>query len=169
MSLIRGRARRRSRGYTLIELVTVMVIVAILASVAGAHFFDQTTFTQRGYADEVAAALRFAQKAALTSDCVTRVNLTSGSYAVQQQAASGNTCNTADTTWATAVLGLDGTSVQGTAPSGTSASPTGLYCFAGSGLLTSVPTSACTPWAYSLTVGVNTITIDPLTGLIQEQ
>jgi len=162
MPLNRVRARRRSSGYSLIELVTVLVILGILAGIAGPHFFNQTTFTQRGYADEVAAALRFAQKAAVATDCPARLNLTTSGYTVQQQAASGNSCNLNDTTWSMTVVGLDGSAVTGTAPSGISASPTGLYVFAGSGAISSAP-------AYSLTVGVNTITIDPLTGLVQEQ
>lgn len=155
-------ARSATRGFTLIELVMVIVIAAILASVAGPRFFTPSVFTQRAYADDVAAALRRAQKAAVASDCPARVNLAAGSYVVQQQAAAGNTCNSADTTWSTPVVGPDGVAAAGTAPSGTSASPTGNYVFSGSGAISSSPGA-------TLTVGVNTITIDAVTGFVQEQ
>lgn len=152
----------RSRGFTLIELVMVIVIAGILATVAGPRFFTPSVFTQRAYADDVAAALRLAQKAAVASDCPARVNLAAGSYVVQQQAAAGNTCNTADATWSTAVSGADGVAAAGTAPSGTTASPTGNYVFSGSGAISSSPGA-------TLTVGVNTITIDAVSGFVQEQ
>lgn len=151
-----------SLGYTLIELVLVIVIAGILASVAGPHFFDQSVFTQRGYADELAAALRAAQKAAVATDCPAQVTITASSYVVNQQAASGNTCNTTDTTWSTAVFNQGGQAVQDTAPNGVTASPTGAWVFNGSGALSSAP-------ATTLAVGPHSITIDATTGFVQVQ
>jgi hypothetical protein len=81
---------------------------------------------------------------------------------VQQQAAAGNTCNPSDATWSTAVTGPDGVAAAGTAPAGTTASPAGNYVFGGSGGISSSPGS-------TLTVGVDTITIDAVTGFVQEQ
>ena len=102
-----------SRGFTLIELVMVIVIAGILATVAGPRFFTPSVFTQRAYADDVAAALRLAQKTAVRSDCPTRVALTSGSYVVPQQAAAGNTCNQLRHHLEHPVTGLDGVAAAG--------------------------------------------------------
>jgi prepilin-type N-terminal cleavage/methylation domain-containing protein len=156
------RARAGSVGYTLIELVVVISIGGILAAFVGPRFFDQQTFSQRGYADELAAALRGTQKAAVITGCPARLVLASGSYAANQQAASNNTCNTGDTTWATAVVGGDGSAIAGNAPSGTSASPTGTFQFDSQGRLTSSPAS-------SVTIGSRSITIDAATGFVRVQ
>jgi MSHA pilin protein MshC len=161
-TVYRFRTRDDARGYTLIELVLVIVIGAILAAVAGPHFFTQSTFTQRGYTEELGAALRLAQKVAVASDCPVQVTLTASSYAVAQQAAAANTCKASDTTWSTAVVGLDGQAVSNSAPSGITVSPTGVFVFSGSGALTSEP-------ALSLSVGTDTITLDASTGYAQVQ
>jgi MSHA pilin protein MshC len=151
-----------SQGFTLIELVVVIVVAVVLASVTGAHFFDQPTFAQRGFADELGSALRFAQKVAVETDCPTRLNLTASAYIVQQQAASGNTCNLNDTTWSTTVLDMNGATLQDSAPNGVTASPTGMFVFNGAGALTSSP-------ATRVTVGSHSIAIDPATGFVQVQ
>jgi len=98
-------------GYTLVELVVVMAIAGLLAAFIAPRFWSQQSFSERGYADELAAALRFAQKAAVITGCPARLTLTSSGYAGAQQAAAGNTCNAADTTWTTALIGADGAAI----------------------------------------------------------
>ena len=53
------------RGFTLIELIMVMVVVGILAVFVAPRFFDANVFKSRGFADEVQATLRYAQKEAI--------------------------------------------------------------------------------------------------------
>ena len=52
-------------GFTLIELIMVMVIVGILAVFVVPRFFDANVFQSRGFADQVQATLRYAQKEAI--------------------------------------------------------------------------------------------------------
>lgn len=62
------------RGFTLIELVTVMIIVGILAVAVTPRFFGVNVFASRGFADQVQASLRYAQKEAIAQRrnvCVT--------------------------------------------------------------------------------------------------
>jgi MSHA pilin protein MshC len=152
----------RARGYTLVELVVVMAVAGILAAYIAPRFWNQQTFSDRGYADELAAALRATQKAAVITGCPARLTLAAGSYVAAQQAASGNTCNAADTSWATPLLGADGSAIQDTAPANTTASPAGAFLFDTQGRL------AASPGA-TITVGTHTITIVAATGLVQVQ
>jgi len=148
------------RGFTLVELVLVIVIAGVLAAVAGPRFFQTSVYSQRGYADELAAALRLAQKVAVATDCPVQLTLSASAYALAQQAAAGNTCNPQDTTsWNTPVIGLNAAAVADSAPNGVVASPTGSFVFSGSGALTKSPGT-------TLTIGSHAITIDPVTGLV---
>jgi MSHA pilin protein MshC len=115
------------RGVTLIELVTVILILGILLAMTTPRFFDLGVFEERGFYEEVASALRYAQKIAVGSGCAVRVSITATSYDLRQQAASGNRCNEADSTWTTQVLLPDGQTASGTAPAGISLGPATTY------------------------------------------
>lgn len=55
----------KQRGFTLIELIAVMVIVGILAAFAAPRMFNANAFQSRGFSDQVQATLRYAQKIAI--------------------------------------------------------------------------------------------------------
>jgi prepilin-type N-terminal cleavage/methylation domain-containing protein len=158
----RSSSSTGSAGFSLVELVVVMSIAAVLSATIAPRFFTLQTFSERGYADELAAALRSTQKAAVASGCAAQLTLGPGGYAAAQQAASGNACLASDNTWSTVLLGADGAAIQGTAPSGTSATPPGVFQFDGQGRLASRP-------ATTLSVGAHSITIDAGSGYVQVQ
>lgn len=66
--------RRNQRGFTLIELIMVMVMLGVLAVFAAPRIFNSGDFYARGFHDETLALLRYAQKAAIAQRrtvCVT--------------------------------------------------------------------------------------------------
>jgi len=161
-AIYRAHPAAERRGFTLIELVTVITIAGVMAAYFAPRFWNQQTFSDRGYVDELAGALRATQKAAVITGCPAQLTLGSNSYAAAQQAPAGNTCNPGDTSWATPVLGADGSAIQDTAPANTTASPTGVFQFDTQGRLSSSPAS-------SISVGTHSITIVSGTGLVQVQ
>jgi MSHA pilin protein MshC len=72
----------RAAGFTLVELITILVVVAILAAVAAPRFFTRSAFEERGYNDEVLAALRYAQRVAIAERREVCVALTASSVAL---------------------------------------------------------------------------------------
>jgi MSHA pilin protein MshC len=53
------------RGFTLIELIMVIVMLGVLAMVAAPKIFNSNDFNARGFHDETLALLRYAQKVAI--------------------------------------------------------------------------------------------------------
>ncbi len=60
-------------GFSLIELIAVIVLLGILGIVALGRFSNQDAFAARGFFDDTVVAVRFAQKLAVSSGCDVRV------------------------------------------------------------------------------------------------
>jgi len=57
--------RGASRGFTMVELILVITIAGVLAVVAVPRLVGKNSFDTRGFTDQLAATVRFAQKLAI--------------------------------------------------------------------------------------------------------
>lgn len=78
--------RRRHRGFTLIELVIVIVILGVLAVVVLPRI-SEGSFRSAAFAEQVATAFRFAQRLAVATGCEIQVEVSSATngYAVRRR------------------------------------------------------------------------------------
>lgn len=93
MSIVAARMRPGSAGFTIVELVMVMVVIGILGAVAGDRFFSNQVFEARAYADQSKALIRYAQKLAIAQNRNVYVRSTPSGFAVCLDA--GAACATA--------------------------------------------------------------------------
>ena len=108
----------RLGGYSVIELVLVIALLAILSAVAAPRFFDDTAFDERAYADELASSLRYAQKVAVASGCRVRADIAASSYSLTQQTPQAGHCDPADASFPLQVRLSTGEVMSGSAPTG---------------------------------------------------
>ncbi|WP_045224792.1 prepilin-type N-terminal cleavage/methylation domain-containing protein [Methyloterricola oryzae] len=85
---------RRSGGFTVIELVVVIVILGVLAITALPRFFDRQMFEARGFHDGTLGLLRYAQKAAIAQRRTVCVSFGASSASLGIASAAGSaTCD----------------------------------------------------------------------------
>jgi MSHA pilin protein MshC len=137
------------------------VILAMLAALSGPRFFSTQPFDQRGYADELAAALRYAEGVAVATGCNVSFTVSAAGYSADQRGPAGNTCAGAGA-YNTPVVRTDGTPLSGTPPKDANVVTGGTIIFGASGQVTNPPPPA-------LAVGPFTLTVDPVSGFITVQ
>lgn len=143
------------------ELVVVIVLLGILATFAVPRFFSKQPFSARGYSDEIASALRYAQKVAVASGCDVSISIDASGYSAAQRALSGSSCATSGA-WSVPVRRSDDSALSGTAPSDATVSAPVTVVFASNGALRGVTPAP-------IAIGPHVINIDAMTGFVSVQ
>ena len=86
-------------GFTLIELIAMMIIIGILAIAVLPRFADQSVFVSRGFHDETLSLLRYSQKTAIAQRrtvCVS-LNATGVIMTIDTDTPADGKCNSSPT------------------------------------------------------------------------
>ncbi len=125
--------RRRQAGFTMIELVVVLVLLGILSTFVAPRLLAAISLQDDAWRDELQGALRFAQKSAVARRRLTCVAISNTTVSITT--ASDNPA----TACAVAMTGPDAKSTYATAPSSraiTTVSPAGVIYFQPDGRVT---------------------------------
>jgi prepilin-type N-terminal cleavage/methylation domain-containing protein len=140
------RLPTHSRGFTLVELISVIVILSILAAIALPRVIAANPFLERGYADTIVARLRQARAVAIASGCEVRFRLDANGHSAEQRRPAGTHCDN-NGPWTTTVF-------DEAAPADVAITGTNQFTFGTDGSIVTPPRSV------DLDIGTRRITVE---------
>lgn len=174
----------KHNGFTLVELITIIILLGILSAVALPRFFDSNTFSNAFDRNDLESALSWTRNRAITAQCAHEVRITSSGWSVFKDSTCGSTDTEAACTagvvydFTDAASALNNQPLSGDAPVSAGAAmrfvftetgqifePTNLPTIAACTTLNTAPISADT--SYTLSTG--TLTIDGITAYVDVQ
>jgi MSHA pilin protein MshC len=163
MAAMRGPSTVLRTGFTLVELIVVIVLMAILIGVAAPRFFGQGTFEAPAFAQELASAARYAQKLAIVSGCRVDLTVSATGYALYQPQATTPPCTGTPTMTLPALHPATGQAFAASVPGGVAIGGSlGTVSFTAAG----IPDP---PTAYAFTIDTSTVTIAAGSGYVTVQ
>ena len=148
-------------GFTLVELVVVILLISVVSLVGMSRFFGRQSFDEWGYSDELQNALRHAHRLAINSGCDTRVLIDATGFQVNQRA----NCSSGAFTQPVNLLASDGTGFSGTTPDGVSVTGADLY-FDTRGRPRDSGSNAVLAVTTQVDIGGRSLLIEPQTGFV---
>ena len=159
------RCEEHIRGFTLLELICVIVILGILVATAAPKLMDASAFDARGYADELAGAIRESEAVARASNCAVQLSIRPGSGYQARLPPQGTCAN--PRTFSVAVRQADGVALQGTPPADADVAARATLAFRPNGALMVVSGPTRIAIVGTPPVGTPlTLQIDPTSGFV---
>lgn len=158
----RGRRRVRMAGFTLVELIMVMVLLGLLSIVVLPRLSGSSEFKSVGFHGEVVAALRYAQKSAVSHRRLVCADIAASSVTLTVAAANpASACGTST------LKAPNGDSAYASSSSAFIESGVGRIYFQPSGSVTSDGAGTAILGKYGITVkGMLPITVEGATGYV---
>ena len=157
-----GAARAGHAGFTLIELVIVLVLLGAIAAVALPRLFEGS-FRSSAFAEQTASALRYAQRLAVASGCEIEVEIHTvggGGYALRRRSGGSDTiCGPSDQPFTVAIPSPTGGNFAATASGGVQVTQGLTIVFDAQGLPVGGGGTAV--------VAGRSLVVDPETGLVR--
>lgn len=163
-------ARRSQRGFTLVELIMVIVVLSVLAVFAAPRIFSNSDFYAHGFHQETMALLRYAQKTAIAQRRMVCVNFDTSTTPNSATLMTESPTGTGTVSCAVNVVGPKGESpAKIKAGSGVSYASASNLIFNGLGQPVSTARSPLTANTTVQVAGASqTITIESGTGYVHE-
>ena len=148
----------RANGFTLIELIMVIVVLGALSLFIAPRFTSKTNFDTLSFFQELKTAIRFAHKLSIASGCEVQVSLTANSYSLFYP----NTASNPPDAFGTNPVShpVQSGAYSGSSPSGVGIASFGNFFFTASGAPSSSGTITVNP-------GGRQMVVNPLTGFVQ--